>query len=162
VARRFVLRGSPLIIPFTLAWLAFAIFWEVSVLTRPTPGFFALWGAMFVAVGVYVAFGRFLVAWREADRTTYALTDQRVLIVGGALGLRIRELSLRALPPPILDQGADGVGTITFGQPFMQEAWLPAGWPMMGRSTPAFVAIEGASNVFATLEDAVSQAKLRR
>jgi hypothetical protein len=159
VPRRFVLRGSPLIVPFTLVWLAFALFWEVSVLSRPAPGFFALWGAIFVALGLYIAFGRFFVAWREADRTTYVLTDQRVLIVGGAFGRRSRELSLRTLPPPVLDQAANGVGTITFGQPFPQEAWLPAGWPMMGRSTPAFIAIENASNVFDRLDDAVSQAR---
>jgi hypothetical protein len=160
VPRKFVLRGSPLAIPFTLMWLAFAVFWEAGVLgSGGAPGFFALWGAMFVAFGLYIAFGRFLVAWREARRTAYFLTNQRVVMVSGAFAQRLRELSLRTLPSPTLDEGADGIGTITFGPQSPLESSLPAGWPMMGRGSPSFAAIQDASRVFRLIDNAVAEAR---
>jgi hypothetical protein len=159
VARRFILRGSLLVIPFTLLWLAFAVFWEVSALANRTPSFFPLWGAAFVAFGLYIAFGRFYVAWREARRTAYLLTNQRIVIVSGAFAQRLRELSLRTLPAPALDRGVDGIGTITFGPLSPFESWLPAGWPMMSGSSPSFVAIEDASHVFDLVDEAVAEAR---
>jgi hypothetical protein len=159
IPRRFVLRGSPLAIPFTFLWFGFAIFWEVGVLTSRAPGLFALWGLPFIAMGAYISVGRFFVAWREATHTVYAVTDQRILIVGGALSQRIQELSLRTMPAPTLDQGADGVGTITFGPSGPYESWVPPGWPMMRRMSPSFMTIADSSAVFRKIDEAVAQAR---
>jgi hypothetical protein len=159
IPRRFVLRGSPLVIPFTILWFSFAIFWEASVLTSRAPGFFALWGLPFVAVGAYISVGRFFVAWREANRTVYVLTDQRILVAGGAFGMRIQEVALRTLPSPTLDQGADGVGTITFGPAWPYGSWVPAGWPMMRAMSPTFTTIADASAVFMRIDEAVAEAR---
>ncbi len=159
VMRRFVMRGSVLLIPFTLLWLAFAVFWEASVLGSKAPGIFALWGIPFVAIGLYVAFGRFLVAGREARRTIYGLTDERVLIIGGAFSVRITELLLRTLPSPTLESGSDGVGTITFGPRAPYESSLPAGWPMMRTMSASFSMIDDASSVFRLVDDAAAKAR---
>ena len=159
IPRRFILRGSPLVIPFTIAWFAFAIFWEASVLSSRAPGLFALWGVPFILIGAYITVGRFFVAWREAQRTVYVLTDQRILVAGGAFTTRIQELSLRTLPSPTLDQGVDGVGTITFGPTFPYASWLPAGWPMMRAMSPSFTTIADASSVFRRIDEAVVDAR---
>jgi hypothetical protein len=159
IPRRFVLRGSPLLIPFTFLWFGFAIFWEVGVLSSRAPGLFALWGLPFIAMGAYISIGRFFVAWREATHTMYAVTDERILVVGGALSTRIHELSLRTLPAPSLEQAQDGVGTITFGPSGPYESWLPPGWPMARRMSLSFIAVADSSMVFRKIDDAVAEAR---
>ena len=49
------------LVPFSLVWCGFAIFWETSVSRTQAPGFFLVWGAMFVTLGLYFVAGRFLV-----------------------------------------------------------------------------------------------------
>ena len=84
------LRASDwFVIPFSLLWGGFALFWEATVLglsvnqqgANPTSAFMALFGLPFVVIGLYLIFGRFLVdAWIRKN-TTYALTDQRALVL---------------------------------------------------------------------------------
>jgi Bacterial PH domain len=109
------LRGAWYLIPFSILWCAFAIFWEASVLLSGKHNwFFVLWGIPFVALGLYMVFGRLLVARAEARRTHFAITDRRVLIVSGAVRQRVVEIALDDLPPAQLEVDGSGLGTITF------------------------------------------------
>ena len=152
----YTFRGSPFMFVFTLLWLGFALFWEGSALTyRNAPPFFAVWGAVFVLFALYAAVGRFWVAAREADRTWYAVTNKRVIIRTGAFRERTVELSLRALPMPQLDEGARGIGTITFGPigPYMN--YVGGGWPGVRAGSPAaLIAIPDAARVFRLIDHA--------
>ena len=62
-------------IPFGLLWCGFAIFWEWSVVSGGrAPWFFELWGVPFVAVGLYLVFGRFIADAYQRGRTVYGIT----------------------------------------------------------------------------------------
>ncbi len=76
-------RDDLLLVPFSVAWCAFAVFWEFGVASIGAPAFFELWGAMFVLTGLYFVFGRFVVKRYRYRRTVYALTTQRAIVVNG-------------------------------------------------------------------------------
>ena len=103
-------------IPFSLLWCGFAIFWESSVLNaEKAPTFFAFWGLPFVAMGIYMVIGRFFVEARQRASTFYAVTEERVLIVSGLLSRTVKSLNLRTLSDISLSEKGSGEGTITFG-----------------------------------------------
>ncbi len=109
------------LIPFSLLWGGFAIFWEVMALTRtahaPAPFrfIFPLFGLPFVAIGLFMIVGRFFADARARARTIYGVTNQRILIVGGSRSQQMRSMELSAIPDLSLIEHKDGTGTITFG-----------------------------------------------
>jgi len=144
------------VIPFSILWCGFAIFWEAGVATHGAPFFFMLWGIPFVLVGLYIVFGRFIVDARTRERTYYGITSERIIIVTGLFSRRTKSLNLRTLSDISLTERPDGSGSITFGptSPFGQ--WFPAGsWPGAGQyAPPAFDMIERAKGVYETIRDA--------
>ncbi len=150
----FSMRGAWYAIPFSLMWGGFAIFWEVGAITSGAPFFFWLWGIPFVLIGIYMIFGRIWVARREARNTTYAITDRRVLILGGAFRRSLTSIDLLNMPAAQVDEGRDGSGSITFGSGGMFR--LPPGWPLMGRyrNAPSIASIPDVRRVFETLQTA--------
>ena len=112
------------LIPFTLLWGGFAIFWEASVLgyttfgskpssTHSAPSFFVLWGIPFVLVGQYMIWGRFIMdAWLKR-RTFYAVTNRRVLLLQEAWKSKRRFLFLEALPE--ISREGTAIGTLWLG-----------------------------------------------
>jgi hypothetical protein len=143
-------------IPFSLMWGGFAIFWEASVLRSGAPLFFALWGIPFVAIGLYMIFGRFWVDAKSRSATAYALTDRRVLIISGILSRSVKSMPLRTLSELTLEEGRDSTGTIMFGSanPLMMFAGGTS-WPGGRRyQPPAFEAIVGANEVYRRIREA--------
>ena len=150
-------------VPFSLLWGGFAIFWEWSVISMPSrhgsvrsaPWFFVLWGVPFVLVGLYMIVGRFFFDARQRARTVYALTSTRVLIVGGGWSARIQSINLRTLPDLSLTEGSDGRGTITLGPapaPNMMTMMAPFGrnYP----TAPQLDTIDNAARVYQMIRDA--------
>ena len=143
------------LIPFSLMWGGFAIFWEFSVVSSNAPVFFMLWGIPFVLVGCYFIFGRFIADARQRARTSYGVTNERVIIISGVFRRNVKSLNLRTLTDVSLGERADGSGTITFGQ---QPAfyWHMHGmgpWPGMP-VIPSFELIPNAKEVYDTLRNA--------
>lgn len=103
------------VVPFSLLWCGFAIFWEATVIASGAPFFFKLFGVPFVLVGLYFVIGRFFIEAYQRKRTWYTLTDQRALITGGWPTTSERSIDLRATPDITLESGKGSMGTITFG-----------------------------------------------
>ena len=128
-----VLRGTDVfVIPFSLLWCGFAVFWELSVLQSPNaPAFFVLWGVPFVMAGIYFVMGRFFVEAKQRSKTFYAVTNERVLIVSGIFSRKVKSLNLRTLSDISLSERSNGEGSISFGpqQPFASMLGGMSGWP---------------------------------
>ena len=143
------------LIPASVLWCSFAIFWTIMATGTGGPGFLTLWGLMFVCVGLYLVFGRFIAdAWVRRD-LHYTLTNQRILITRPAPFRRFTVLRLDQLGDIDLNERSDGRGTIRFGQPVAM--WGNRGmsaWSASLDPTPQFLAIEGARRVFDLIQRA--------
>ena len=114
-------RGAPAIgrILFGMLFGGFAVFWTSAawLMTRGvTDGafglFFPLFGIPFIAVGAGIVVAG-IRSWRDGGGTVYALSDQRVLIVGGGRRRTVRSLDLTAIRGVERVEGEGAAGTIT-------------------------------------------------
>lgn len=153
----FVLRqGDAVLVPFSLLWGGFAIFWETTVLTHGAPWFASLWGIPFVLVGLYLICGRFVVDARRRAATAYALTDHRALIRSGLFSPSVKSAALRGLSEMQLTERGDGSGTITLGPtPPWAHGYAASSWPgSAGQIGPAFELIADVRSVYHQLRAA--------
>lgn len=161
-------RTDGFVIPFSVLWCGFAIFWEfmatrgLSKSQGPISVIFPLFGVPFVLVGLYFVFGRFLVDARARAQTFYAITNERVLIVSGLFSRRVKSINLATLTDVSMTERNDGTGTITFGPTAMWGQWFPIGsWPGAGQyATPAFDVIDRAKEVYDLIRKAQKAAVL--
>ncbi len=80
--RLLLTAADAFIVLFSVLWCGFAIFWTVGASRSAGPGF-ASFGLIFVAVGLYFVFGRFIYKTLRKRVTVYGVTDQRVLVATG-------------------------------------------------------------------------------
>jgi hypothetical protein len=155
-----------LLIPFSLLWGGFAIFWEAGVLgmwgsTTKTPEnvtnwFFALWGVPFILIGQYLIWGRFVYDWWCKKRVFYAATNRRILVLSIARGRRLISIYLESLPFINKTVRADGIGTLSFGESDKRSYWGP--WASFSsQGAPVFADIEDAERVYSLIANARSQ-----
>jgi len=139
-----------LLVPFSLLWGGFAVFWEWGVLQSKAPGFFALWGVPFVGIGLYLIIGRFFVDAAMRARTCYGLTSQRAIILSGLFTREIRSIPLDNMADITLKEGSDNQGTITLGAgSWRGPAMVAPGWPGASRYLPPmFDMIDNPRNVY--------------
>ena len=156
------------LIPFSLLWCGFAIFWEIMVVTvllvngegEPLPVgiqiIFPLFGLFFVIVGLYIVFGRFFVDVRQRARTFYGVTDDRIIIVSGLFSRKLKSLDLRTLSDLSMTQKGNGAGSITFGPTHPFAAFFGgAAWPGAGMyAPPSFDLIPNVAEVYNIIRDA--------
>ncbi|MGL4313967.1 MAG: hypothetical protein ACRCSO_08245 [Sphingomonas sp.] len=108
-----------LLVPFSLMWGGFVIYWNAIVWMMPTAShdqanpvwFFKLWGLPFLIVGLYMIIGRYFHDAHIRKTVFYAVTDQRILVLRGS---KITSLDIDRLPRLELSEFRDGTGTIAF------------------------------------------------
>lgn len=122
-AGRIFAQSDIFMIPFSLLWAGFAIFWESTVLGiggigsgQPITSFMALWGIPFVLIGLYMVVGRFFYKVWARKRTYYAVTSQRVLLRRETFGASTKAMYLSAIPTLSTSIHGDGSGTIILSE----------------------------------------------
>ena len=106
-----VTKENIFLIPFSIFWCGFAIFWETSVIMHGIWPF-ALFGLFFVFIGLYLVFGRFVYTVWVRKRTYYIITNLKII--------RMRnnkvDMMMRANMPPVsLTIHKNGNGTFRIG-----------------------------------------------
>jgi hypothetical protein len=153
-------RSDAYLIPFSLLWGGFAIFWEANALRTPNAAPFTdVFGAVFALVGLFMIFGRFFFdAWIRA-RISYALTDRRILIFRSRPAVSFQSVSLDRLSEATLEETSAGHGTIRFGPAVSIWSHRTAGglgpWIRSLDPTPQFLGIENVKLVFALVQERV-------
>ncbi len=111
-----VFRNSDIfLIPFSLLWGGFSVFWETGVVSSGAPLFMILFGIPFVFVGLYITIGRFFIDSQKRATTVYGITGERIIIKSGIFSRSITSLNIRTLSDVTLNQKSDGSGTIVLG-----------------------------------------------
>ncbi len=146
-------------VPFSLAWGGFAIFWEWSVARTNAHWLFMLWGVPFVLIGLYLIVGRFFWDAWERSRTYYGLTNRRVMIVTAGRRTKVQSLELVTLGETVLSTSSDGSGSIQFGSmPWAHGWWSGSGWPGT-QGPPSFETIPDAKRVHEMVRQAQAEAR---
>jgi len=143
-------------IPFSLLWGGFAIFWLLGASgiggpwnNRPDKTFQwfgVIWGTPFVLIGQYMIWGRFVHNYWKKKRTYYGLTSRRALIVMN--GFRDRTATSACFErTSIIDKlvREDGSGSISFGGTITGEWTRGRGSPPR---PPTFEDIDGVDSVY--------------
>ena len=111
----FTVADIPFIL-FFLFWEGFAIFTTATMFFSEAR-FFSMLGMIFVCIGLYMIFDRFVLpAWRK-KRTYYAVTDKRVLALTTTGVRTLQTWDIHTLPGVQTWIRRNGTGTITFGDP---------------------------------------------
>jgi hypothetical protein len=87
------------------------------VIAGGAPFFFAIFGSVFVVLGLYFIFGRFIYKANVKRRTTYAVTNRRVLEIVRGLrgGESVNATYLRSIPNISTSTSSNGYGHVEFG-----------------------------------------------
>ncbi len=148
-----------LLIPFSLMWGGFAIFWNYSVWTSfpdsgtPDDWVFKLWGLPFLAVGLYLIAGRFLFDAWVRRRSYYAVTNERILILRTSPTTKLISLDIQSLPMFELAEKRDGTGTIVFDSENVGYSWFGRNrglgiWTPAASASPQFFRVDRPREVY--------------
>jgi hypothetical protein len=146
------LRGSAWYdIPLSLAWGGAMIFFGLQFMHAGgtwRPKSIGLLGVPILAIGLYAIVLRYFHdAWRR-QRTWYALTDRRALILYLGKAAHLYGVDFVDTSQIQLKEHADGAGTIVFIEPKIDPYWSPA----PGQSHKSFDGIADAREVYALID----------
>jgi hypothetical protein len=151
------------LIPFSIVWCGFAVFWEVAAATEGAPVPMVAFGAVFVLVGLYIVAGRFILKRHRKRTTTYAITDRRAVVITGRtsretpIGRTDRTLHWSRDRSHCTvrwnDDGRNGLGFF-FGPGLASRMYANTGLDLFGTQTVAFWDVADTVEMVRSLERA--------
>jgi len=145
------------LIPFSLLWGGFAVFWNVGVWSTDQAVSdlpFKLFGLPFLFASLYITFGRFLIDMRLRRYLRYAVTDRRILIYKLGGNATSKSVDIKRLPAIELNERPDGSGTIRFGAPMSLFSSQNFGiWQPTFDATPQFLRISNVRSVYELIQE---------
>lgn len=146
------------LIPFSLIWGGFAVFWEISTIIASAPFFFSLFGIPFVIMGFYLIFGRFIFKSIKKKHTYYAITNQRILILSNLRSSNLQAEFIRQIPCINKSVKSNGIGTIKFGNsPYLTGMYGNSGVEFFGNrytnDIPVFYDIQDVEAVYKLINE---------
>ncbi|KAJ56132.1 hypothetical protein ACMU_10275 [Actibacterium mucosum KCTC 23349] len=144
----FLLSSNDLIlIPFSLLWAGFALFWNLGVWNIGAPFYFKLFGLPFLVAGAYITVGRFFVSAAARRRTRYALSNKRAFIATSLFSETLQEMPITKSMPLELVPGTNG--KVTLGPKTVNARQWNASLTWSGKSNDfAFENIGDAQSVY--------------
>jgi hypothetical protein len=116
-------KADIFLIPFSILWCGFAIFWFTTALTAGAPFFFAMFGIPFVIIGLIFVFGRFIIDAKQREKTFYGITDNRIIIKTGVFRTTIKSINIKTISDIEYEEKEDGSGTINIGPKNPMMMW---------------------------------------
>jgi hypothetical protein len=112
-------KADIFLIPFSALWFGFVLFWSGSVFflvpkNHPVDILFLAFGTFFFLIGFYYAIGRFIYKKIKKDRTYYAVTNKRIIIIYKLFGRNVVTANINTLPSINKSINAKGGGTLIF------------------------------------------------
>lgn len=106
--------GDYYMIPFSVLWFGFVVYWMYGVIKSDAPIFFPVFGGAFAVVGMYIVFGRFIWAAWSRKHTYYVITNKKIIRRRFS---KVDVLLASNMPPVYAEYYKDGNGTILFKSP---------------------------------------------
>jgi hypothetical protein len=155
--------GDVVMIPFSLMWGGFAIFWEFMVIRSHAPLFMVVWGLPFVAIGLYLIVGRFFFDAARRAGTVYAVTSERIFMVSGR-GKNVASYPLGQIPGITTVDTGEGFGSVMLMSAPPVIGALAAGFASRSsrRTLPVLEMVESPKLVAETIERAQRELASRR
>lgn len=131
----------------SLAWCGFIFYWEYRIITSDAPVLLAIGGIPFILTCLYIMSGSFIVDALKRSRTSYLLTNQRLLIKSELIRKKTISLLLSNVVDVNLNESEDGSGTISF------RIWPGAGLP----EPPDMKMVDNARLVYNKIKEALKK-----
>lgn len=105
-------------IPFSLAFCGFSIFWEVSVIRSGGGLLPCLFGIPFIVIGLYLMLGRFFLDAYNRKNTYYGITSERIIILEPKT---VNSMAYHQIPTLELVLEKGELGSVFFSQQTYQD-----------------------------------------
>jgi len=141
------------LIPFSLLWGGFALFWEYQAISNDAPFLFVLFGLPFVIAGLYLMIGRFYYDAALRQKTFYGITNRRVIILSGIRKKQSKSIAIEEIADLNMVENADGSGVIALGPEDVNQAQqVEMLWPGQTETKPLLSNIQDVRKPFEIIQ----------